>query len=29
MIAGAQRQRPFQAHLHHTRLADRNRRLVV
>lgn len=29
MIAGAQRQRPLQAHLHHTRLADREGRLVV
>ena len=29
MIAGTQRQRPFQAHLHHARLADREGRLVV
>ena len=29
MIAGAQRQRPLQAHLHHTRLADREGRLIV
>lgn len=29
MIAGTQRQRPFQAHLRHARLADREERLVV